>query len=79
MRKELKALENEQEQSKHDLMHGKRKLINQLRKNREMIEDNKGNFKFKKRLFIVRWYEKFINNARMAYYRLILRLFNNKK
>jgi hypothetical protein len=75
---ELEEFENEKKQAKHDLYYGKKRITGQLKKNRQMIKENKGEFKYTKRLFLLRWYEKIVKNIRLTYNRFILWLFNNR-
>jgi len=78
MLKEFEQFENEKKQSLIDLVYSKQRLISQINKNRELIRNKKGNYKYIKRLFFIRWYEIFREKLKMAYYRLILLLFNKR-
>lgn len=56
----------------------KNKMASLIKKNRKLILENKGNFKYKNRIFIVRWFEKIVRKSKHFFYKLILLLFNNR-
>lgn len=78
MSKEFDKLENEKVKSSFELNNGKKKFITKLKLNKKDIKSNGGNYKFKKRFILIRWYEQLTKKIRLAYHRIILWFFNTK-
>lgn len=54
---DFKDYDQDKLQAKKEIDFDKKRLASKLKKNREKIKEIKGNYTFKRRLFIFRWYD----------------------
>lgn len=72
---ELQELENEAKKNQFNQKINKAKFASKLKRNRDLIKKNKGNFVYRKRLFLFRWWELFKRNFKRLINRYILIFF----
>ena len=78
MKTGFEDFDNERKKMHEDVNDYRMKMIKKIKDNRELIKENRGRYVYKKRLFIVRWYEKTVKFLKHSFYKLIRKIFNYK-